>query len=49
MDSCAFEHVFVGEKNSEGALGCHNWLQYYLLEKKHSINYYGYVPKQCQV
>jgi poly(U)-specific endoribonuclease len=59
-DSSAFEHVFVGEiKHGKGhdehglgsgkVLGCHNWIQYYLLEKANKTNYYGYCPSDCVV
>lgn len=48
-DSSAFEHVFIGEKNEEGTIGCHSWIQYYLLEKRKLTDYYGYIPNKCQV
>ncbi|CAI2725503.1 unnamed protein product [Schistosoma spindalis] len=41
-DSSAFEHVFVGEHKKSMVLGLHNWIQYYLKEKKKEINYYGW-------
>ncbi|CAH8487738.1 unnamed protein product [Schistosoma curassoni] len=41
-DSSAFEHVFVGEHKRSMMLGLHNWIQFYLKEKKKEINYYGW-------
>ncbi|XP_028514646.1 poly(U)-specific endoribonuclease-B [Exaiptasia diaphana] len=47
-DSSGFEHVFLGElqTKSDGVTqvsGFHNWLQFYLEEKKNNLaNYYGY-------
>ncbi|XP_019645212.1 PREDICTED: poly(U)-specific endoribonuclease-B-like [Branchiostoma belcheri] len=44
MDSSGFEHVFVGEtrgRNKE-VTGLHNWVQFYLQEKKGSIDYTGF-------
>ena len=49
-DSCAFEHVFIGEKNEVvGATGCHNWIQYFLLEKRKIVDYYGFIASKCVV
>ncbi|KAL4659314.1 poly(U)-specific endoribonuclease-C-like isoform X1 [Arapaima gigas] len=42
-DSCGFEHVFVGEtKYGRELVGLHNWVQFYLLEKQHQVDYKGY-------
>lgn len=42
-DSCGFEHVFVGESKEGKIVGFHNWLQFYLEEKKGAVNYTGYL------
>nr|KAG5699948.1 hypothetical protein BaRGS_018247 [Batillaria attramentaria] len=45
-DSSGFEHVMVGEYQSSSEVnGLHSWLAYYLKEKNHQINYYGYVER----
>ncbi|XP_045908761.1 uridylate-specific endoribonuclease C-like [Micropterus dolomieu] len=42
-DSCGFEHVFVGEtKFGREIIGLHNWVQFYLQEKKNLVDYKGY-------
>ncbi|XP_018610451.1 poly(U)-specific endoribonuclease-C-like isoform X2 [Scleropages formosus] len=42
-DSCGFEHVFVGEtKYGKELVGLHNWVQFYLQEKQHHVDYKGY-------
>ncbi|KAJ8355629.1 hypothetical protein SKAU_G00184230 [Synaphobranchus kaupii] len=42
-DSCGFEHVFVGEtKHGKEIMGLHNWVQFYLQEKCHNVDYKGY-------
>ncbi|XP_025969782.2 poly(U)-specific endoribonuclease-B-like isoform X2 [Dromaius novaehollandiae] len=47
LDSCGFEHVFVGETSrGKQILGLHNWVQFYLQEKRHQIDYKGYVARQ---
>ncbi|KAK4473545.1 hypothetical protein MN116_002904, partial [Schistosoma mekongi] len=46
-DSSAFEHVFVGEHKKSTVLGLHNWIQFYLKEKKNKINYFGWKEKSC--
>lgn len=38
-DSSGFEHVFVGEESKGKITGLHNWVQYYLEEKKGKIDY----------
>lgn len=45
-DSSGFEHVFVGEERNGKITGLHNWVQYYLEEKKGNIDYLGWVGKQ---
>ncbi|XP_034542478.1 poly(U)-specific endoribonuclease-C [Notolabrus celidotus] len=43
LDSCGFEHVFVGETKSETQIvGFHNWVQFYLQEKNNHLDYKGY-------
>ncbi|CAH8436133.1 unnamed protein product [Schistosoma rodhaini] len=46
-DSSAFEHIFVGEHKKFIMLGLHNWIQFYLKEKKNDINYYGWKKSSC--
>lgn len=45
--SSGFEHVFVGETKSANSIvsGFHNWIQFYLEEKKQQLNYYGFLQK----
>ncbi|CAN2391894.1 Poly(U)-specific [Pristimantis euphronides] len=46
-DSCGFEHVFVGEsKRGQEIMGLHNWVQFYLQEKRNHIDYKGFVGRQ---
>ncbi|MEE6477501.1 hypothetical protein FKM82_011539 [Ascaphus truei] len=46
-DSCGFEHVFVGEsKRGKDIMGLHNWVQFYLQEKHHHIDYKGFMARQ---
>eukprot|EP00937_MAST-01D_sp_MAST-1D-sp2_P003546 g3546.t1 len=42
-DSCGFEHVFVGEVRNGEVTGFHNWLQFYLEERKGAVDYKGYI------
>ncbi|XP_044133961.1 poly(U)-specific endoribonuclease-A-like [Bufo gargarizans] len=46
-DSCGFEHVFVGEsKRGQEIMGLHNWVQFYLQEKRNNIDYKGFVARR---
>ncbi|XP_028934465.1 poly(U)-specific endoribonuclease-A-like [Ornithorhynchus anatinus] len=48
-DSCGFEHVFVGEtRRGQEVLGFHNWVQFYLQEKRGNVDYKGYVARQSK-
>ena len=43
LDSSGFEHVFVGESRNKDVLGFHNWIQFYLQEKRGLVDYQGYI------
>ncbi|XP_065061961.1 uridylate-specific endoribonuclease B-like [Rhopilema esculentum] len=44
QDSSGFEHVFVGEtRGDKEVIGLHNWIQFYLQEKRGSIDYKGFM------
>lgn len=42
-DSSGFEHVFTGEIKNGQVSGFHNWIQFYLEEKKGTVDYKGYI------
>lgn len=42
-DSSGFEHVFLGEEKNGEIIGCHNWIQIYLLEKAKQLDYKGWI------
>lgn len=47
LDSCGFEHVFVGETRSgTEIIGFHNWIQFYLQEKSRQLDYKGYKARE---
>eukprot|EP00079_Xenopus_tropicalis_P010650 XP_002935698.2 PREDICTED: poly(U)-specific endoribonuclease [Xenopus tropicalis] len=41
-DSSGFEHVFVGEVKKGIVSGFHNWIRFYMLEKKGLLDYYSH-------
>ena len=46
-DSSGFEHVFVGESDEDQVKGFHNWVQFFLEERKGKLDYQGFVlPKK---
>eukprot|EP01025_Chloroclados_australasicus_P057117 TRINITY_DN7108_c0_g1_i2.p2 TRINITY_DN7108_c0_g1~~TRINITY_DN7108_c0_g1_i2.p2 ORF type:complete len:296 (-),score=39.20 TRINITY_DN7108_c0_g1_i2:65-952(-) len=47
LDSCGFEHVFVGELDDGHVKGLHNWLQTMVEEARGNLEYMGFVlPKK---
>eukprot|EP00587_Corethron_hystrix_P005135 CAMPEP_0113329430 /NCGR_PEP_ID=MMETSP0010_2-20120614/20903_1 /TAXON_ID=216773 ORGANISM="Corethron hystrix, Strain 308" /NCGR_SAMPLE_ID=MMETSP0010_2 /ASSEMBLY_ACC=CAM_ASM_000155 /LENGTH=480 /DNA_ID=CAMNT_0000191533 /DNA_START=94 /DNA_END=1536 /DNA_ORIENTATION=- /assembly_acc=CAM_ASM_000155 len=47
-DSSGFEHVFVGEVKNGEVTGFHNWIQFYLAEKKGEVDYKGYIQPRAR-
>ncbi|KRY77106.1 Poly(U)-specific endoribonuclease -like protein [Trichinella pseudospiralis] len=42
LDSCAFEHTFLGEISNKKVMGMHNWIRMAYLEKTGKAQYNGY-------
>lgn len=47
-DSSGFEHVFVGEIKNGEVSGFHNWINFYLEEKRGSVDYFGYIKPRSK-
>eukprot|EP00594_Rhizosolenia_setigera_P001192 CAMPEP_0178947622 /NCGR_PEP_ID=MMETSP0789-20121207/4967_1 /TAXON_ID=3005 /ORGANISM="Rhizosolenia setigera, Strain CCMP 1694" /LENGTH=482 /DNA_ID=CAMNT_0020627793 /DNA_START=18 /DNA_END=1467 /DNA_ORIENTATION=+ len=47
-DSSGFEHVFVGEIKNGEISGFHNWIQFYIEEKKGNVDYLGYIKPRSR-
>jgi len=47
-DSSGFEHVFTGEIKNGEVSGFHNWIQFYLEEKRGNLDYYGYIKPRSR-
>ena len=48
MDSSGFEHVFVGEVKNGNVSGFHNWIMFYLEEKRGNVDFRGYIKPKCR-
>lgn len=48
MDSSGFEHVFVGEIKNEQVSGFHNWIMFWLEEKRGAVDYRGYIKPRSR-
>jgi len=42
-DSSGFEHVFLGEVKNGQVIGFHNWIQFFVEEKRGHVDYKGYI------
>jgi len=47
-DSSGFEHVFTGEIKNGEISGFHNWIQFYIEEKRGNVDYHGYIKPRCK-
>lgn len=47
-DSSGFEHVFVGESDENDVSGLHSWIQFYLQEKKGTLDYRGFIKPRSR-
>lgn len=48
MDSSGFEHVFVGEVKNDQVSGFHNWIMFWLEERKGNVDYRGYIKPRSR-